>query len=232
MIGITHEEHDAHRRCWDLLPWVANERIAATDLARIEPHLRECAACQEELATQRRLREMMRGEAPIVLAPQASFQKLLRRIDAQEDDEPLDAPPANARPSPSPPRARRAPRWLAVAASVQALIIGLLLVGGWFQSQALLTAPRFTTLSTATAAPQGPVIRVVFRDEVTVGELNAIVRSLDAYVVAGPNSAGVYTLQLAGEHRSSEDVEQLAAKLRLDNRVLFSEPAIAESAPR
>ena len=226
MIGTTNT--DAHRYCWDLLPWVANERISAIDLRRIEPHLHECTACQKELATQRRLREVMRTEAPIVIAPQASFQKLLQRIDAQEDGEFLDTSSVNARPSPVRARVRPAPRWLVVAASVQALIIGLLLAGGWFQSQALLTAPRFTTLTTPASTPQGPVIRVVFRDQITVGELNAIVRSLDAHVVAGPSSAGVYTLQLAGEHRSSADVEQLAAKLRLDTRVLFSEPAFAE----
>src|SRR5690606_27245728 len=96
--------------------------------------------------------------------------------------------------------------------------------------QALLTAPRFSTLTTPATVPQGPVIRVVFRDEVTVGELNEIVRSLEAHIIAGPNSAGVYTLQLAGEHRTSEHVERLAAQLRLDTRVLFSEPAFAEIA--
>lgn len=232
MISLTSNMSDKHRQCWELLPWVANERISPSDLKRIQPHLRECSACQEELASQRRLRELMRADESIVIAPQASFQKLMQRIEAEEESEIAEAPRAAKGTSRSAARAARPPRWLAIAAGVQAVIIGLLLAVTWFQAHALLTAPRFSTLTTPATVPQGPVIRVVFREEVTIGELNEIVRSLGAHIVAGPNSAGVYTLQLEGEQRTSKHVEQVAAQLRQDSRVLFSEPAFAEIAPR
>lgn len=232
MIGLTSSTNDRHRECWDLLPWLANERISASDLKRIQPHLRDCRACQEELETQRRLRDLVRGGDSVVIAPQASLQKLLNRIDAQEGRDVLESVPASSASAPKPARPRRAPRWLAIAASVQAILIGLLFGALWYQSQALMTAPRFSTLTAPSTVPRGPVIRVVFHEQVTIAELNEIVRGIDAHIVAGPNSAGVYTLQVEGERPSSEHVEQLAAQLRRDERILFSEPAFAELTTR
>ncbi len=233
MISLTSSTSDKHRQCWDLLPWVANERISASDLKRIQSHLHDCAACQEELASQRRLRELIRADEPVVLAPQASLQKLLQRMDAPEDLDSTPGQPRKASGSTQPPaRGPRVPRWLAIAASVQTLIIGILLTGIWLQPQSLLTAPRFSTLTTPATVAHGPVIRVVFQEEVTVRELNEIVRALGARIVAGPNSAGVYTLKLADERQTAARVERLAAQLRQDGRVVFSEPAFAEIAPR
>lgn len=225
--------HDPHRDCWDLIPWVANERIAAQDFKRIEAHLSACGRCQDELDLQRKLRELMRTDDAIVIAPQASLQKLMQRIDGVDPDERTET--VSSVPEPSAGRSsqgRRAPRWLAIAAGIQALAIGLLLAALWWQSQAIMTAPRYSTLTTAASAPEGPVIRIVFRNDVTIGEVNEIVRSLDAHIIAGPNSAGVYTLQLAREQRTSAAVERLAARLRDDERVLFSEPAVAEVTAR
>lgn len=227
-----HPTIDRHRECWDLLPWVANERVAARDLGWIEAHLQTCRECRLELEAQRRLRDAIRAEEPIVLAPQASFQKLMQRIDAAEEarDDAVDrdatVPPV--RTSPTKKRAARVPRWLAIAACVQAVAIAALLGTIAWQSQQVMTAPRFSTLTTPSSAPEGPVIRIVFRDNVTVAEINALLHSLDANIVAGPSSAGVYTLQLDRSDARGTQVERIAAKLREDERVIFSEPAVAE----
>src|SRR5215218_5298131 len=79
----------AHGECWNLLPWIANESVAARELARVEMHLRDCHECQEELEFQRQIRNAIRTEEAVVLAPQTSLQKLLQRIDtvADMDDE-------------------------------------------------------------------------------------------------------------------------------------------------
>src|SRR5688572_7068264 len=125
---MTHSESNgsvggplgAHGECWNLLPWIANESAAARDLARVEEHLRDCRECQEELSFQRQLREAIRSEEAIVLAPQTSLQKLMQRIDSvtDMDDEQEVAPAAAAEPV----VARREParlRWLPIAAAVQ-----------------------------------------------------------------------------------------------------------------
>lgn len=216
---------DKHRECWDLLPWLANERLTANDTRRIEAHLRQCNSCQAELAAQRRLRDAVRGSAePVVLAPQASLQKLMARIDEEE--------PAGAgipRPARVPRRAPRT-RWLAIAAGIQAFAIAALLGTVWWQSHEWMTAPRFSTLTTPSSVPEGPVIRIVFREHITIAELNELLRSLDAHIVSGPSTAGVYTVQLTKARRTNEHTEEVAAQLRNDPRVSFSEPAIAELA--
>lgn len=216
--------NDAHRDCWSLLPWVANERIDPLDFKRIDPHLRSCPACQAELSAQSRLRQIIRTDESVVIAPQASLQKLLYRLDAEQTRAAQTA-------SRSTRRARtraRAPRWLAITAGAQTIAIAILLGALWLQSHALLTAPRFATLTAPMSVPQGPVIRIVFHDEVTIQDITAILHELDARIIAGPNTAGVYTIQLTGDGRTGKEAEALAAKLRRDDRVRFSEPAVAE----
>jgi hypothetical protein len=222
----------AHGECWNLLPWIANESAAARDLARVEEHLRDCRECQEELSFQRQLREAIRSEEAIVLAPQTSLNKLMQRIDsaADMDDEQGVAPAAV-----KPVVARREParlRWLPIAAAVQGIAIAGLLAALWSQSRDELTAGRYSVLTTPTAAVAGgPVIRVVFGGNVALADINRVLRSIDAQIIAGPSEAGVYTLGLASGAADKSGVEKAIAQLRADGRVMFAEPAVASEAP-
>src|ERR1044071_1930573 len=97
---MTHSDHNgsaggplgAHGECWNLLPWIANESAAVKDIARVEAHLHDCHEGQEELEFQRQLRNAIRAEEAVVLAPQTSLQKLMQRIDTVPDldDEELE----------------------------------------------------------------------------------------------------------------------------------------------
>jgi hypothetical protein len=237
---MTHRESNgsvggplgAHGECWNLLPWIANESAAAKELARVEEHLRDCRECQEELTFQRQLREAIRSEEAIVLAPQTSLNKLMQRIDsaADMDDEQGVAPAAV-----EPVVARREParlRWLPIAAAVQGIAIAGLLAALWSQSRDELTAGRYSVLTTPTAAVAGgPVIRVVFGGNVALADMNRVLRSIDAQIIAGPSEAGVYTLGLASGAADKSGVEKAIAQLRADGRVMFAEPAVASEAP-
>ncbi|MFO7305004.1 MAG: hypothetical protein C0P74_005735 [Gammaproteobacteria bacterium] len=219
MTSFRHT-NDAHRDCWELLPWVANERIDPRDLRRIEPHLHSCTACQAELVAQSRLRQLIRADEPVVIAPQASLQKLLQRLAAEQTHiTPSATQRGGERRMPA-----SAPRWLAVAAAMQAIVIVALLWALWLQSQALLTAPRYTTLTSPASLPPHPAVHVVFRNEVTIGEITSILRNLDARIVAGPNIGGVYTIQSAKSEPTASQIASLLAGLRQDERVLLSEP--------
>ena len=237
---MTHRESNgsvggplgAHGECWNLLPWIANESAAAKELARVEEHLRDCRECQEELTFQRQLREAIRSEEAIVLAPQTSLNKLMQRIDsaADMDDEQGVAPAAV-----EPVVARREParlRWLPIGAAVQGIAIAGLLAALWSQSRDELTAGRYSVLTTPTAAVAGgPVIRVVFGGNVALDDMNRVLRSIDAQIIAGPSEAGVYTLGLASGAADKSGVEKAIAQLRADGRVMFAEPAVASEAP-
>jgi hypothetical protein len=239
---MTHSDHigplGAHGECWNLLPWIANESAAAKDVAQVEAHLRECRECQEELEFQRQLRNAIRAEDAIVLAPQTSLQKLMQRIDTVEDlddDELEAAPAASVTPIAA---ARREParwsRWLPIAAAVQGVAIAGLLAALWTQSQSHddLTTGRYGTLTTPTATvTRGPVIRVVFTGDVALEDVNRALRAIDAQIIAGPSEAGVYTLGLAADAADKSDVERAIAQLRADHHVMFAERAVASEAP-
>jgi hypothetical protein len=222
----------AHGECWNLLPWIANESAAARDVARAEVHLRDCRECQEELEFQRQLRNAIRAEDAVVLAPQTSLQKLMQRIDTVEDidDEP-QATPADAVALP-----RRKPalwsRWLPIAAAVQGIVIAALLAALWMQSSDTLNEARYTMLvSPDKPVAHGQVIRVVFTGDVALDEMNRVLRSIDAQVIAGPSEAGVYTLGLAASAQDESQVNQALAQLRADSHVRFAERVATSEAP-
>jgi hypothetical protein len=212
------------------LPWIANESAAAKDVARVEAHLRECRECQDELDFQRQLRNAIRSEEAIVLAPQTSLQKLMQRIDTVPDldDEELEIDlPAAVEPIAA---ARREParsrRWLPIAAAVQGIAIAGLLGALWLQSQTQdeLTAARYAGLTAPTeTVARVPAIRVVFSGDVALDEMNHVLRAINAQIIAGPSEASVYTLGLAADAADKSDVEKAIAQLRADGHVMFAE---------
>lgn len=227
---MNHTGSRIHDECWEQLPWLVNERLGARETARLEVHLRECAACREELAAQQRLRQAIRENDAIVLAPQTSLQKLMQRIDASEAaSEELDAARSAA---PQKHRRWRPSRtgWLAIAAGIQGVAIAALLSMLW------LTAPRFATLSSSQPLPQGAVIRVVFAEGTVLDEVNRVLRSIDAQIVAGPSEAGVYTLGLGyndaahdSDAQSASRLDAALSRLRANEGVVFAEAAVART---
>lgn len=214
---------DTHQECWELLPWLANERATTKDIARIEEHLRGCRECQEELELQRHLREAIRTDDSVVLAPQTSFQKLMQRID--DDAPPLSGAVADSEPGGATPRRIiRWSRWLPIAAGIQGIMIAALLGTLWWQSHTTSTAPRFTTLTSQTQQTRGPLLRIVFADSVTLDDVSEILRSIDAQIVAGPSEAGVYTLALPS---TTEPITNTLSRLRSDRRIVFAESSLA-----
>lgn len=229
---MTHSDHNGlHGECWNLLPWIANESAVAKEVARVEEHLRGCRECQEELEFQRQLRNAIRSEEAVVLAPQTSLQKLMQRIDTAADPEDFEETSVLPTESTAAKRSQR-PRWLAIAAAVQGIVIAGLLAALWTQSGDTLTAPRYSMLTEHDKAmTQRPVIRVVFAGSVSLDDMSRVVHSVDAQVVAGPSEAGVYTLGLAAGSSDEPGINKALALLRADARVKFAEPADEYEAP-
>ena len=219
-----------HRECWDLLPWIVNDRASPRDKTKVEQHLTTCDACREELERQRVLRDAIRQEEPIVIAPQTSFQKLMQRIDGQVDE------PAPHEPIDEETHVAHVPRpfgrWLPIAAAIQAIAIAGLLGTVWWQARATLEAPRFTTLTSSSGIAHGPVIRVVFAPEVSIVSINTVLRAIPAEIVSGPSEAGVFTLALPNEAESADRVHQALLRLRSDPQVIFAEVAMARPEPQ
>lgn len=218
----TLERGREHREVWDLLPWLANQRLSESQAARAERHLQQCESCRTELSLQQQLRDAIRAEDAVVLAPQTSFNKLMQRIDAQESPAEMEPPTA----VPLLPRESRTPRWFAIAASVQVAAVAALLASMWWQKHEVQTAPRYATLTAPSPIAKGPVLRVVFDEQTKLVDIHELIKSIDARVVAGPTDAGVFTLALNNKRSS---LEAAVTRLRGDTHVVFCEPAVVES---
>lgn len=202
-----------HSRCWNALPWYVNGTLSGDDAAAVERHVGQCADCAAELQLQRAMQANVRDGDAVLMAPQSSWQKMVERLD--REDEAL---------------ARTTPRATALkwAVAAQALLIVGLIGAVWQQARMAegnaRLQPRYETL---TSVQQAPVarggVRVVFGREITVSEVNELLRDSNLQIVSGPTEAGVYTLARIG---AADDVgaENLLKRLRADARVVFAEP--------
>src|ERR1700752_3923040 len=99
---IESNDSAGHEAAWLSLPWLAHGRLSQGERDRIEPHVRVCAACREELACQRLLCNALTEPDRVTYAPGPSFRKLMDRIDgtappARKTQERSTAPATSAR---------------------------------------------------------------------------------------------------------------------------------------
>jgi len=216
-----------HEECWLLLPWLANGRLPQAERAGVEEHLRECAACTQELARQRLLCQVLTEPERVSYAPGPSFRKLMDRIDGRTPASPQDLRPVGHRGVPAGRAAAWRPPGLAWAASF-VLAVGL---AAFAPTAYRWSQWRYTTHTTSAHATPG-VLHVAFERSLPVGELEEMLRSAGARVVEGPGTSGIFgiapvTTTARGSAPSGEASPQmraLAARLRADARVRWVEP--------
>ena len=214
-----------HQQSWELLPWHVNGTLDEAQTQRMEIHLAQCEACRQEYASQSLLRQHMREEESVLQAPHVSLQKLLVAIDREENAAPSAHPTHDAR---QPLRASRS-RWFAVAAVEAACVVMLIGMLSW-QINEERSAARYSTLTSTTSVAAGQAAaRVVFAPSTSVADLSDLLRLYDARIVAGPSEAGVFTLSFPAT-MSEANIAAAIARLQLDARVRFAEPAQEASA--
>jgi anti-sigma factor RsiW len=211
---IDSQRQGRHRETWDLLPWLVNGSLSASQSQRLEQHLEECTHCRTEFEAQRTLRTQLFSSEVVLDTPHASLRKLMARME-QED---TTAQPTETKTLPSSSRTR----WLAAAVIVQAVaLIGLAGIMTW-KIQDLRQAPRYTTLSTAPrVSPTESIARVVFAPEAASQGIAGLLRSFDAQIIAGPTEAGVYTIAFA--RTATEPPADAVTRLRAHPEILFAE---------
>ena len=205
------------------MPWMVNGRIEATDARWLSEHLEHCASCRSELAAQRRIREALTREPTVEFAPQTSFNRLWKRIEAEA----AGAPPeriaksrlARERRSEDMTRGGLRP-WLRVTLAAQAAAVLVLCGVLWLRPDQ--GSYRTVTESSPAPSASGPVIKAIFDDQVRLADLKEILAGAGLVVAAGPSEAGVYTL-VTRDAKSQELAPAAAARLRADPRVRFAE---------
>jgi len=202
-----------HTRAAEMLTWMVNGTLAGQNAAWLDRHLEACGECRAELAAQRRIRDAIAREPTVEFAPQAGFNRLWKRIEADGTE---TAPPAVTKAA----GAGRASPWLRWALAAQAAAI-LVLCGVLWQRPATGSYRTVTDAASTRIAGQ-EVVKAVFADEVRIADVKEILASTGLVVASGPSEAGVYTL-VARDTQLRASAPAILARLRADPRVRFAE---------
>jgi len=207
-----------HLRAWEALPWVANGRATPEQAAMVEAHLADCADCRAELDWQRRLHAAMStGAVPGEddLAVEAGLQRLMARLDAPGERQPLPGLGRNG---------SRLTWALAAAVVVQAVGLGVLgLQLGRPGGDASDATGEYRTLTDAGRAMPSATLRVLPDASMTLSAWHATLQEQGLQVVAGPNSAGAYALAPAPA-TAAHPSDQVLARLRATPGIRLAEP--------
>ena len=249
---IASGDSARHEEAWVALPWLANGRLSQEERDKVEPHVRSCATCREELAFQRLLCNVLTEPDRVTYAPGPSFRKLMERIDSPEPQtgaaaagtrkvrERIKAPVTPVRRRSESSVALWRPPGLAWAASF-ILAVGL---GGIITTAYRWSQPIYVThTDPKIVAPN--VLHISFNRSVTVGEAEEALRSSGARVVEGPDSSGIFGVEpntpatgaaTAGTDKPAAEqpnqaLRLLSARLRADPRVRWVEPVPEDNAP-
>ena len=197
-----------HERCAQLLPWWVNGTLSAEERQLVRGHLGQCSACRQDVAQLELLARHIR--APAV---DTRCEDALRRLHAKIE---------------LPRRARRPLPW--AAAAVLVLVFGLTNATSrhaeantsWLRNMGLSKMQQAPVLGND-ARPL--MARLVFYNDITEGQLRALLLSVGAELVEGPTDRGVYTISI-NPGRQWPAATQALARLRHSGQVVYAEPTL------
>jgi len=198
----------------DWIAWYPEGDLPETVRAAVERHAAECVACRREI-------DLVRGEATEVESALPDADALFQRVLARLEEEAARSGPPAA-PGRRPPRRAGSPRAALLAAGLAGILASAALgawVAGGLDAGAYRTASAPPAVSTAPA--DGPVLQVVFRQDVDFGRVAAALREAEARVVSGPSASGVVQIALP----AGADAAAVAGRLRGPDGVAhFAQP--------
>jgi hypothetical protein len=207
---------DPHQQVQTLLPWYMNGTLDAGEVALVEAHLAQCAACRQDLADSADDRETLRT-LPSHADVESGWTAMRSRIEATPASEPaVAAEPANVVPLRKGWLQRSVPvRWaLAAQAAAAVLIVG----AGRLMMPVAAPEPLYHALGSAPQATPGNMV-VIFRPDTMEQDLRGAVVTSGAELVGGPTASDAYVLRIASAKRDTA-----LAHLRADTHVVLAEP--------
>jgi anti-sigma factor RsiW len=219
-----------HEQAWILLPWYVNGTLDADERRLVEQHLQGCGVCRKEQSEILKQSAYCRQTAIPELSAQASFNRLMQRIESES----TGSRGKNASPRGMPEFYRQLMQSLSVllppkpaAAALAVMLLAvpavILLMPGI--SQAPDTEYRTLSSSRGLESSVTDTIHVIFAESVDRKERLRILASIHGAAIAEPNARGVYLIQIAPLQGSKPDIAQAIAALRREAGVLFAEPA-------
>jgi hypothetical protein len=201
-----------HDRAFELLPWLVNGTLAGAERQAVEQHARVCIACRRELKEQQRLHGALRDRTTVDVSAEAGFDRLERDLD----------PAAQGR-----FRLRYASLApFAVAAAAGIAVLAILL---WLTPLPQPDGGGYTTLATPPAAA-APLLDVVFAENTTAAQMQALLDDIGGEIVAGPSELGRYSVRVATGGDDAARVREVLDALAADSRVRFAGRSLIEPA--
>lgn len=206
----------AHDEAWDLLPWLAVDRLEGRELVGVLRHLEVCPVCREELRFLPELRAVAE-EGDEVLSD-GQVERNLRRLHRE-----MDAGGAGR------PTGHRVPPTLAWAAVLAAAVVGLIVwtrvARGPDPGVAVAVAEGPAVYRTLSDSPGPPVegmsgrVRVVFAAGTSLAAVERLLVEERLTVADGPGPRGIWTLGLGGR-----EIAAVLERLRDRPEVRLAEP--------
>jgi hypothetical protein len=206
---MSHEM--SHEESIELLPWLVNESLTASEREAVQAHAESCIVCRRELAELGTLQESIQSAAAEVPAP--DMRRINARIDAQLEHE------SRIRDLVMSVRGFFASPWRAAFAAQSLALVAV--AGLWLQSGT--EDPQFRTLTATETLPAGNYLRVVFDPDLEPTAVDALLAEVGLGVATGPTERGVVTLRF-GDAATEADRVAVTESLRDDPRVLFLQP--------
>ena len=219
-----------HDEVWLLLPWYTNDSLMDHEKNLVKNHLRVCLTCRKELVTQQMLAKNLQHTPLVEISSAPSFERLMLRIQA--DDKQTQAIIRNNKNSSftwsgwldsflDSITARR----LTVAIASVLMILTLPYV---LHEKPLTDLQQFHTVSNAGSLDEFTKndIHVVFTDQLTKPQIEALVKPLHGYIVQGASTSRVYTIRINDAEQPDQSVALAIERLRANKSVLLAEPAL------
>jgi len=225
-VRLPSKRSAQHARAELVIPWLANGSVPAEAEPELREHIAGCPRCREDYEEQLRVCQAMQADGPLVFAAESSYQKLLARIQNPDVDHEPRPQAAGRHPGWSSHAFRQAPpavRWLTAAVVLEAFAIGAG-AWAWYSSNAVRPAVYRTLTSASPSYDSGPRVRILFRTDLSMGELQSVLRGAGAHIIDGPADGNIYTLGFAQPRLSPVMLEQRVAALQANPAVLFAEP--------
>lgn len=209
---MTGEQPLAHERAFELLPWLLNGTLRIKERDAVEEHVRTCIVCRRELKEQQRLQTAFRGQPTVHVSARTGLEQLDSRLDSLR-------PGAGAW-----LERYRSFRPFAIAAGIGVALLGFLL---WLTPLPRVADDSYATLA-ASPSIEGTLLDVVFAEQTTAAEIQALLAQVDGEIVAGPTDVGRYTVRVADEPLTADALTRIAETLARDRRVRFAGRSLTE----
>jgi len=202
-----------HARAFELLPWLVNGTLDRTERESVEQHVRACIVCRLEFKEQQRLHGAVRARRTVDVSAEAGFDRLDREIDAENHV---------GRRSWRIRYATAAPFAVAAAAGIAVLAVLL-----WVTP---LPEPGGTSYQTlATSPADAALVDIVFADQTTAAEMQALLDDIGGEIVAGPSNLGRYNVRV--DRGAGSEVDEILSTLAADPRVRFAGRTLTDAQP-